>query len=165
MMRQLMQLAGVICLTAGAVLFFTAGDPVDDQASVKRLTAENSELKRNLSSVKETLADAQKATQAEKKQSASPNTSSGKAPLTEAAKEQTPEKETVTKMIISLSPGDTSKDASDALETAGIVKSASEFEGYLNKEGLSGKIQIGRHEVDSSMDFAQLAKELTTVRQ
>ncbi|GKV68079.1 hypothetical protein NCCP2716_05770 [Sporosarcina sp. NCCP-2716] len=160
-MRQLIQLFGAVCLTAGAVLFFTqpAGPAGADQ--VKALHEENRLLKDQLKTAKTALADAQKATYSENAQDA------GKTGQTDGGKDadEKAEPETVTKMILTLSRGDTSKDASDSLERSGIIKSSSEFERYLNDQGLSGKIQIGQHEVDSSMDFGRLAKELTTVKQ
>ncbi|GEM_PF-3385938 len=160
-MRRLFQLLGAVCLTAGAVLFFTqpAGPAGADQ--VKALHEENRQLKDQLKTAKTALADAQKASYSEKApDSGKTGQTDGGGPSKDAAKP-----ETVTKMILTLSRGDTSKDASDSLEHSGIIKSSTEFERYLNDQGLSGKIQIGQHDVDSSMDFAALAKELTTVKQ
>ncbi|VDH01431.1 YceG-like family [Lysinibacillus sphaericus] len=153
MIRQLLQLIGVGCLTAGAVLFFTSGTiSSEDKDSVNQDKA-IAELNQELATVKAALADAQKATKADDKTTVSTQKS-----------DESEKKDSVIKMILTLSSGDTSKDASDSLEKSGIIKSATEFEGYLTKNGLSGKMQIGQHEVDSSMSFADLAKELTTVK-
>lgn len=161
MMRQLIQLFGAVCLTAGVVLFFTqpTGPAGTDRLNV--LQEENRLLKDQLKTAKTALADAQKASYSEKE----PDSEKTGKPADGAAAEEAEKPETVTKMILTLSRGDTSKDASDSLERSGIIKSSSEFERYLNDHGLSGKIQIGQHEVDSSMDFAKLAKELTTIKQ
>ena len=150
MIRQLLQLIGVGCLTAGAVLFFTSGTEGKDSVNQDKAIAE---LNQELANVKVALADAQKATKTDDKTAVSSQKS-----------DESENKESVTKMILILSSGDTSKDASDSLEKSGIIKSATEFEGYLTKNGLSGKMQIGQHEVDSSMSFADLTKELTTVK-
>lgn len=153
MIRQLLQLIGVGCLTAGAVLFFTSATiSSEDKDSVNQDKA-IAELNQELATVKAALADAQKATKADDKTTVSTQKS-----------DESEKKDSFTKMILTLSSGDTSKDASDSLEKSGIIKSATEFEGYLTKNGLSGKMQIGQHEVDSSMNFADLAKELTTVK-
>lgn len=157
MIRQLLQLIGIALLTAGAVLYFTQPPfSFDEKASVNKDT-EISDLKQQLADVKMALADAQ--------QSAQPTKDTKKNDVS-AAKNSAPGKQDpVIKTILTLSSGDTSKDASDTLFKSGIIKSSSEFEAYLTKHKLSGKMQIGQHEVDSSMDFAALAKELTTVKQ
>ncbi|MBD7906825.1 MltG/YceG/YrrL family protein [Sporosarcina gallistercoris] len=148
MIRQLLQLIGVAFLTAGAVLHFANEPSSNENAGNASKDAQISELKQQLAEVKEVLADAQQPSQVAEETPKDPDKS-----------------EKVIKMILILSSGDTSKDASDSLEKSGIIQSAKEFEGYLTKNNLSGKIQIGKHEVDSSMDFAALAKELTTVKQ
>ncbi|WP_432355245.1 hypothetical protein [Sporosarcina sp. A2] len=151
MIRQLLQTIGIACLTAGAVLFFTSQPHPSKSVNNANKDIQIAELTQQLASAKEALADVQQSSTIEK-----PSTS----PEAESNKE-----EPVIKMILTLSSGDTSKDASDSLEKSGIIKNASEFEEYLSKEKLSGKMQIGQHQIDSSMDFAALAKELTTVKQ
>lgn len=153
MIRQLLQLIGVGCLTAGAVLSFTSGTISSEGKDSVNQDKAIAELNQELATVKAALADAQKATKVDDKTAVSTQKS-----------DESENKESVIKMILTLSSGDTSKDASDSLEKSGIIKSATEFEGYLTKNGLSGKMQIGQHEVDSSMSFADLAKELTTVK-
>ncbi|MCM3756997.1 endolytic transglycosylase MltG [Sporosarcina aquimarina] len=150
MIRQLLQLIGMGCLTAGAVLFFTSGTEDEEYVNQGKVIAE---LNQELATVKVALADAQKDTKA-----------NDEAAVSTQKSDDSGKKDSVIKMILTLSPGDTSKDASDFLEKSGIIKSATEFEGYLTKNGLSGKMQIGQHEVDSSMNFADLAKELTTIK-
>ncbi|MGG0642877.1 hypothetical protein ABE021_02870 [Sporosarcina gallistercoris] len=151
MIRQFLQLIGIAFLTAGAVLYFTTAPLSSESKGNAHKDKEISELQQQLADVKAALADAQRPSQASDETSAVP---------------ESPKKsDQVIKMILTLSSGDTSKDASDSLEKSGIIKSATEFESYLTKNNLSGKIQIGEHEVDSSMNFAALAKELTTVKQ
>ena len=154
MIRQLLQLIGIAFLTAGAVLYVTNDPNTSEDKGNGNKDTQISELKQQLADVKAVLADAQQSSQAEKKTDVATEENKG-------SENQKP----VIKSILTLSPGDTSKDASDTLEKSGIIKSASEFESYLTKKGLSGKMQIGQHEIDSSMDFAALAKELTTVKQ
>lgn len=157
MIRRLLQIFGIAFLTAGAVLYFTQHPfSSEDKANVSKDT-EISELKQQLAEVKMALADAQQSSE-QKRESVKTDGAAAEKPESE---KQNP----VIKTILTLLPGDTSRDASDTLEKSGIIKSASEFEAYLTKQELSGKMQIGQHEVDSSMDFAALAKELTTVKQ
>ena len=158
MMKHFLQLLGAVCLTVGAVLFFTLDSSNLQHSTSAEKDEEINRLSKELAAVKEALADAQqpkKTEIAETKEEENTTTESN----------ETSEKDSVIKMILTISTGDTSRDASDSLEEAGIIKSATEFEGYLNKQQLSGKIQIGKHAVDSDMSFAELAKELTTVKQ
>lgn len=157
MIRHILQIIGVVSLTAGAVLFiFNDPSPVVKNDIVS-LAAENTKLKQQLTETKQALADAQQATRSDSAASHSEN---------ERDSSQVDEtKDSIIKMILTLSRGDTSKDASDSLERSGIIKSSNEFERYLDDNGLSGKIQVGKHDVDSTMSFAALAKELTTVKQ
>lgn len=148
MIRQLLQLIGVAFLTAGIVLHFAHEPSANETKGNASKDAKISELEQQLAEMKELLADAQQPSQ-----------------VTQQTPETAESTEKVIKMILTLSSGDTSKDASDSLEKSGIIESSKEFEGYLTKNNLSGKIQIGQHEVDSSMDFAALANELTTVKQ
>ncbi|MDW0108949.1 hypothetical protein [Sporosarcina aquimarina] len=157
MIRQILQIIGVVSLTAGAVLFILNEPSSSDKNELISLSAENTKLKQQLTETKEALADAQQT-------SRSDNTTFHSEKETDSSQvDET--KDPITKMILTLSRGDTSKDASDSLERSGIIKSSNEFERYLDDNGLSGKIQIGKHEVDSTMSFAALAKELTTVKQ
>ncbi|REB10018.1 hypothetical protein DVB69_04220 [Sporosarcina sp. BI001-red] len=154
MIRHLLQLIGIALLTAGAVLYLTSQPFSSEDKGNANKDTQISELKLQLADVKAALADAQQSSKADKK--------------TDVATEENKEsenKEPVIQTILTISSGDTSKDASDTLEKSGIIKSASEFESYLTKNGLSGKMQIGQHKIDSSMNFAALAKELTTVKQ
>ena len=152
-MKRILQLLGVASLTAGAVLFFVQTDAFQ-ASNTNDPTTEITQLQDELANVKEALADAQQSSKAdskddktkvkEKEKQPSSNDASKEAKSEEGSNDDAP----IVKMILTLSTGDSSSDASNSLEKSGIIKSASEFENYLNQKGLSGKIQIGQHEVD-----------------
>lgn len=163
MMKHLLQLLGIVCLTAGAVLFFITEPTVKETPALADKEKEITRLSQEVNELKETLADDQQSEKTADVESddtkEETNESNNDDDITETGKE-----DSIVKMILTLSQGDTSHDVSNSLEQAGIIKSSTEFESYLTDQQLSGKIQIGKHELDSSMDFSALAKELTTVK-
>ena len=66
--------------------------------------------------------------------------------------------------VLTIEPGTNSTVVAAALESAGIIDDAGAFDAYLTNNNLSGKIQIGDHLVDSTMDFQTLAKSITTAK-
>ncbi len=70
----------------------------------------------------------------------------------------------ITKTILTIEAGSTSKTVANKLERAGVIDSAKELEQYLIDKGLSGRIQIGEHEVDTTMDLDTIARIITNTR-
>ena len=70
----------------------------------------------------------------------------------------------ILKTILTIENGSNSTVVSANLERLGIIEDAAIFDSYLEDNNLTGKIQIGEHQVDSSMDFKTIAKEITTVK-
>ena len=70
----------------------------------------------------------------------------------------------ITKIILTIEAGSTSKTVADRLERSGVIDSAKEFENYLLDKGLSGRIQIGEHEVDTTMDLETIARIITNTK-
>ncbi|WP_144511088.1 endolytic transglycosylase MltG [Bacillus sp. FJAT-22090] len=68
-----------------------------------------------------------------------------------------PEKSTV----LIIQSGMTSKDISTTLESAGIIRNKLDFEDYLTAQNLSGKIQIGEYDLNSTMTIKQIAEKIT----
>ncbi|MDQ0161340.1 endolytic transglycosylase MltG [Bacillus alveayuensis] len=79
--------------------------------------------------------------------------------------EQTQSKEEVQqepkKVMITIQEGMTTSDVSKALESAGIIKSASEFNQYLIKNDYHTRVQIGTFEVNENMSFYEIAEAIT----
>ncbi|TQR18642.1 endolytic transglycosylase MltG [Psychrobacillus soli] len=55
----------------------------------------------------------------------------------------------------------TSSDISSFLEQAGIIQNKQDFEDYLVAQDLSGHIQIGQYELNSTMTMKQIAETIT----
>ena len=62
------------------------------------------------------------------------------------------------KIILTIEAGSNSKRLRKGSRGPVVIDNAREFENYLLDKGLSGRIQIGEHEVDSTMDFETIAK-------
>lgn len=66
----------------------------------------------------------------------------------------------VTTATITVKKGMQSSAVAKELEKKGIIKSASDFDNYLNKKGYSTKICVGTYSVKSSDSYEKLAKIL-----
>ncbi|WP_391116063.1 hypothetical protein [Psychrobacillus sp. L3] len=75
-------------------------------------------------------------------------------------KESTPKKSTSNSILI-VQPGMNSRDISSALENTGIIQNKQDFEDYLDAQNLTGRIQIGEYELDSSLTMKQIAEKIT----
>ncbi|WP_203361746.1 endolytic transglycosylase MltG [Bacillus sp. REN10] len=62
---------------------------------------------------------------------------------------------------LKITPGMTSSDIGEALEKAGMIKSAEEFNTFLTNNDYAKKIQVGEYKIYSSMSMKQLAVLLT----
>ena len=63
--------------------------------------------------------------------------------------------------VLHIQSGMTSRDISISLEQAGIIQNKQDFEDYLTAQDLSGKIQIGQYELNSSMSLKEIAAIIT----
>ena len=79
---------------------------------------------------------------------------------TEQPKEAAGDGEEVTTATITVKRGMQSSTVAKELEAKGIIKSASDFDNYLNKKGYSTKICVGTYSVKSSDSYETLAKIL-----
>lgn len=66
-----------------------------------------------------------------------------------------------TTVVLHIQSGMTSKDISVSLEQTGIIQNKQDFEDYLTVQDLSGKIQIGQYELNSTMSIKQIAEIIT----
>jgi murein L,D-transpeptidase YcbB/YkuD len=159
-MKNLFRSIGLGCLLAGGILYFT-GD-IDSAAApeVQQLKTKNNELKKELETMKEALAVAQTISSAP---DSTPKVEKEPAKTKEepASEQSTP---SLVKAVLLIETGSNSTTVSATLERLGIIKNANDFNDYLTTKKLEGKIQIGEHEVDSSMDFKTLAQVVTKSR-
>lgn len=147
-MQNLLRTVGVACIIAGTVLYFTgsSNDNTKDNVAKSELHAEISDLKENLERTKEELANLQIATSAAE-ETVNHEEESSSAPII--------------KTILRIESGTTSSSLSYELERSGIIEDTTEFDLYLSTNDLSGKIQIGEYDLDSSMSMSQIAKIIT----
>jgi len=162
MIREILRAVGIGCILAAGILYFTADSKVPSDNDTQQLQANVEKLQSELAKTKELLATAQ-------------TTSSVKesVPITDAEKgagkeddlvESKPSSDTILKTVLTIENGSNSTVVSATLEELGIIENAATFESYLEENNLTGKIQIGEHQVDSSMDFKTIAREITTVK-
>ena len=147
MMRDVLRMIGFGCILAGGILYFTEGSQDVDDNEVQQLQDEVIELKSVIAKTKEELAIAQTTSSTEKNSPKEPEKTDDNG-----------------NSILIIEPGSNSTDVSKSLDSLGILQDAAAFDAYLADNGLSGKIQIGEHHLDSSMDFETIAKKITTVK-
>ncbi len=97
--------------------------------------------------------------------SASPKATAG--PKTDNSKKMEDEKKKMEENIrkeaqyLKIDVGDWSSDVSNKLERMGIVKSAKDFDKYLNDHGYSSTISAGTYKVSIGDTYEQLARKIT----
>lgn len=154
MMKDILRGVGIGCILAGGILYFTnSADTDTDSQSYK---TQLDELQTELDKVKEELAIAQTAT--------STSSETGAIGKTDSDKEQQTPSEQITKVILSIEPGSNSTSVAEKLERAGIIENAKDFEAYLVENGLAGRIQIGEHEVDTTMSIQKIVGIITNTK-
>jgi len=156
MIRDVLRTIGFGCILAGAIIYFTSDSKEPVNAEVPQLQDELSKLKSELAKTKEELAIAQTASSTEK---------STEKPVPETVETTAVEDIDRTKPILIIENGSNSTFVAASLESLGIIQDAAAFDTYLTDNGLSGKIQIGEYQLDSSMDFETIAKKITTRKQ
>lgn len=155
MLRDIFRSAGIGCLLAGGILYFvgptaTDGPQANDEGKIKALEVE-------LEGVKKELATAQRTSSADQHASGQKDTAAKEAASSSSNGQ-------MIKTILTIEPGAVSTKISSRLERAGIIKSAAEFDRYLQEKGLSGRIQVGEYEVDSTMDLKTIASIITKAK-
>ncbi|WP_252502943.1 endolytic transglycosylase MltG [Sporosarcina sp. Marseille-Q4943] len=156
MIKDILRGVGIGCILAGGILYFTHND--EEQTNARQYKSQLDELQNELDKVKKELAVAQTLS-APKTQKTDGQDSSDDA--TESKPESVPTSKSVTKVILTIEAGSTSSTVADKLERAGIIGNAKELEQYLMDKGLAGRIQIGVHEVDTTMDLDTIARIIT----
>lgn len=161
MIKDILRGAGIGCIIAGGILYFTNTDL--EQADSEQYKIQLDELQAELDKVKKELAVAQTLS--------SPNTGNTDSQNSNASKEKTESNSNsetnskpITKVILTIEAGSTSKSVAENLEQAGIISSAKELEQYLIDNNLAGRIQIGVHEVDTTMDLDTIARIITNTK-
>jgi hypothetical protein len=149
MMRDVLRTLGFGCILAGGILYFTTDSKQPSSPEVPQLQDEVGKLKSELAKTKEELAIAQTASSVEK-------------PSNEVVENEDVD---LNMPVVIIENGSNSTFVATSLESLGIIQDASAFAAYLTDNGLAGKIQIGEHRLDSSMDFKTIAKKITTQKQ
>lgn len=154
MLRDLLRTIGAACIIAGTVLYFvgTSDGNAKDDVNKDELHEEISILQKTLNRTEEELANLQLVTSAAGKPANEDETTN----VEEAS--DTP---SLVKTLLRIEPGANSSNISYELERSGIIEHANEFDDYLTTNKLSGKIQIGEYDLDSSMSINKIAKIIT----
>lgn len=161
MMKDILRGVGIGCILAGGILYFTNNDSNPSHAEQYKVQLD--ELQTELDSVKKDLAVAQtlSSSKTEKNDGKNPSIRESK---TETETNSESASKPVTKIILTIEAGSTSTTVAEKLERSGIIDSAKELEQYLIDNGLAGRIQIGVHEVDTTMDLGTIAGIITNTK-
>ena len=143
MIRDILRIVGAACLLAGGILYFTSDS--EQATNLQHMQQKIDKLQSELTKTKEELAVAQTVSSAEE------------LPAVETAPS--------VKAVLTIAYGAKSTTVSEDLLQAGIIQDATAFNDFLISNQLEGKIQIGEHNVDSSMDFQAIATVITTVKE
>jgi len=156
MLRDFLRTVGAACIIAGASLYFIDGNTEKLEATpdTSKLTSELQVLQSKLEKTEVELAKLQTATSAAEKPTEDSDTK------TEESVNKT-SSEQVVKMVLLIETGMNSTDIADALKRSEIIDDAAAFESYLKNSKLSGKIQIGKYDLDSSMTTETIATIIT----
>jgi len=158
LLSDLLRTIGTACIIAGAFLFFN--DNTHEDSSIvnenNKLQSEINTLQETLERTKIELADLQLTSATEDSLVNNAATSDNK-----KNEELDSSTQQVVTTILSITPGMDSSTAALTLERLGIIEQASNLENYLAKNNLSGKIQIGDYELDSSMTNEKIAALIT----
>ncbi|WP_339162881.1 hypothetical protein [Siminovitchia sp. FSL W7-1587] len=76
-------------------------------------------------------------------------------------KASTNKEESVKVLYLNIGDGMTSKDVSEQLAKAGLIKTADDMNTYLSKNNMQRLLQIGEYELNSQMDIETMAKIIT----
>ena len=161
MIKDLVRGVGIGCILAGGILYFTNTDPDANEAN--NYKAQLKEVQIELDTVKKELAIAQTLT-SPKAEGDGADSSAANIENTKPTSDKVTTSNQITKAILTIEAGSTSASVAKKLERAGIIENAKEFEKYLLDKGLAGRIQIGEHEVDTTMDLDTIASIITNTK-
>lgn len=161
MMKDMLRGVGIGCILAGGILYFSDTEPELSDAELYK--SQLDELQSELDKVKKDLAIAQTLTSSKTGNTVVQNSATNEGKNESKAGNGNTSKP-VTKIILTIESGSTSTTVAQKLERAGIIQSAKELEQYLIDNNLAGRIQIGVHEVDTSMDLDTIAHIITNTK-
>lgn len=72
------------------------------------------------------------------------------------------EEEKVFQMTLTITQGMSTGEVCDLLQKGNIIKDSNEFLKYLRSNNLEGAVRAESHQVNSNMNFDELAKEITS---
>ncbi len=72
------------------------------------------------------------------------------------------EEEKVFEMTLTITQGMTTGEVCDQLQKGNIIKDSKEFLKYLRSNNLEGAVRAESHQVNSKMNFDEIAKEITS---
>ena len=163
MIKDMLRILGTACILAGGILYFINESERIIPSKARKSQSEVVELREELAKTKELLAIAQTISTVKE-----PDLAKNEEKVNDkqdfVTETNSPTTDTATRTILRIESGSNSTIVSADLERMGIIEDASIFDAFLASNGLTGKIQIGEHKVDSSMDFHAIAKEITTVK-
>lgn len=162
MMKDILRGVGIGCILAGGILYFT--DSADTNTDSQSYKTQLDELQTELDKVKEELAIAQTATSTSRETEAKEKTDPDVNEKDGKSEKEQQTSEPITKIILSIESGSNSTSVAEKLEKAGIIENAKDLEAYLMENGLAGRIQIGEHEVDTTMDIQKIARIITNTK-
>jgi hypothetical protein len=157
MIRDILRAIGIGCLLAGGILYFNTDSNNPSDVDAQQVQNEVVKLQSELAKTKELLAIAQ--TTSTVKESAP-----GAEKEDDVTENNSTSSDAILNTILTIESGSNSTVVSANLEKLGIIEDAASFDSYLEDMNLTGRLQIGEHKVDSSMDFQTIAKEITTVK-
>ena len=163
MIKDMLRILGTACILSGGILYFINGSERITLSKAQQSQGEVVELREELAKTKEQLAIAQTISTV-KEPDLAKNEEKAKEQQDGVTENNSPTTDTAIRTILMIESGSNSAIVSAELERTGIIEDASIFDAFLAGNGLTGKIQIGEHKVDSSMDFHAIAKEITTVK-
>ncbi|MFJ7971415.1 endolytic transglycosylase MltG [Psychrobacillus sp. NPDC096389] len=146
---------GIGLFLAGAVIQVQLMLSEDEQAKGDIITPQAYEQAQlELQSVKKQLAQLQLDLENAQKEQAAPRVEDKTEPTEDSSNGST-------NVVLHIQSGMTSSDISASLEQTGIIQNKQDFEDYLTAQDLSGKIQIGQYELNSTMSMKQIAETIT----
>ena len=154
-MNDFLRTIGAACIIAGVALYFTVPTSKDAEiiAENKKMQTEVESLQSLLQKTEEELVHLQTLTTKAEKSTVE---------LQEEQEDIDGSEDAITKTVLLIESGTTSKDVAKKLEQSAIIKDADLFNVYLTENDLSGKIQIGEYKLDSSMSIETIANYITT---
>ncbi len=159
MIRDILRVVGIGCLLAGGILYFNIDNEIPSDEEALQLQVEVEKLRSELAKTKKLLATAQTISAAEV---SAPKAGKSEGKEDDFAESNPPSSDAILNTILTIEAGSNSTVVSANLERLGIIEDAAIFDSYLEVMNLTGRIQIGEHKVNSSMDFQTIAKKITS---